>query len=174
MYYKKHRAAPEERSGEASEARAYGVRLLSRREYSSAEVYEKLCVKYTEEASAEAVADLIGSGWLDDGRYAECRANSLLNSRKSRRAAGQVLRRSGLQKEEIDAALSRVYDSGGEEEDAELTAAYRLIESRYRSRLDSGRKDLVEAALYRRGFPGRVIRAALKKAEEEKDTENRL
>ena len=42
-----------------------------------------------------------------------------------------------------------------------------LVESRYRSKLAMGRRDLVVAALQRRGFAYTVVKEAIKRVEEE-------
>ena len=53
-------------------------------------------------------------------------------------------------------------EAGG---DPELEAAAALVEGRYRGKLAAGRKDLVVAALARRGFAYPVIKEAIKRAE---------
>ena len=67
----------------------------------------------------------------------------------------------------IEQALEVVYapEEGGE--DPELEAAAGLVEGRYRKKLEAGRRDLVVAALMRRGFAYAVIKEAIKKVEEE-------
>ena len=49
----------------------------------------------------------------------------------------------------------------------ELEAAAALVASRYRKKLEAGRRDLVVAALMRRGFAYAVIKEAIKRIEEE-------
>ena len=64
-------------------------------------------------------------------------------------------------------ALEEIYapdEAGG---DPELEAAAALVDSRYRKKLEAGRRDLVVAALQRRGFAYSVIKEAIKRAEEE-------
>ena len=59
---------------------------------------------------------------------------------------------------------------GGKFEDGEspeLEAAAALVRSRYMKKLADGRRDLVAAALMRRGFAYSVIKEAIKRAEEE-------
>ncbi len=88
-------------------------------------------------------------------------------ARKSRRAAAQNLRQKGLDAQQISAALEEVYapdEAGG---DPELEAAAALVEGRYRGKLAAGRKDLVVAALARRGFAYPVIKEAIKRVEED-------
>ena len=105
--------------------------------------------------------------YVNDARYAEARAHSLLAARKSRRAAAQSLRQKGLAPAEVAGALEAVYapEDGGD--DPELEAAAALVDSRYRKKLAIGRRDLVVAALQRRGFAYPVIKEAIRRVEEE-------
>ena len=90
--------------------------------------------------------------YVNDERYAEARAHGLLAAKKSRRAAAQNLRQKGLSTQQIEQALEVVYtpEEGGEDPE-----------------LEAGRRDLVVAALMRRGFAYAVIKEAIKKVEEE-------
>lgn len=154
-------APPQERSADPAEARARALAMLTGRDYPSAELYEKLCVRFTPEAAAETVAALTAAGLVDDRRYAEAKARSLQRARKSRLAAAMALRGKGLTDQEIDAALDAAYAPDEAGEDPELEAARALVAGPYRAKLAAGRRDLVAAALVRRGFPHRVIRQAL-------------
>ena len=85
----------------------------------------------------------------------------------TRRAAAQELRQKGLDAQQISAALEEVYapdEAGG---DPELEAAAALVEGRYRGKLAAGRKDLVVAALARRGVAYPVIKEAIRRVEED-------
>ena len=137
---------PAERSADPAGARARALALLTGRDYASAELYEKLCAHFTPEAAAGTVAALVEAGLVDDQRDAEAKARSLRRARKSRLAAALALRGKGLTDGQIDAALE---------------AARALVAGPYRAKLAAGRRDLVAAALARRGFPHRVIRQAL-------------
>ena len=57
-----------------------------------------------------------------------------------------------------------VIKDGGD--DPELEAAAALVDSRYRKKLAIGRRDLVVAALQRRGFAYPVIKEAIRRVEE--------
>ena len=116
-------------------------------------LYERLCRRYTEQAAAAAVAEMVQLDYVNDARYAEARAHSLLAARKSRRA-------------EVAGALEAVYapEDGGD--DPELEAAAALVDSRYRKKLAIGRRDLVVAALQRRGFAYTTIKEAIRRVEE--------
>ena len=76
-------------------------------------------------------------------------------------------RKMGLDAQQISAALEEAYapdEAGG---DPELEAAAALVEGRYRGKLAAGRKDLVVAALARRGFAYPVIKEAIRRVEED-------
>ena len=53
------------------------------------------------------------------------------------------------------------------QQNPELEAAAALVASRYRKKLEAGRRDLVVAALMRRGFAYSVIRDAIQRVEQE-------
>ena len=100
---------PAERSADPAGARARALALLTGRDYASAELYEKLCARFTPEAAAGTVAALVEAGLVDDQRYAEAKARSLRRARKSRLAAALALRGKGLTDGQIDAALEAAY-----------------------------------------------------------------
>ena len=157
--------AEEEKSTDAAKARARAMELLAEQELSSGQLYERLGRKFTQPTAAAVVAEMVERQYVDDERYARTRAHGLLAARKSRRAAAQNLRQKGL--DEISAALEEAYaldEAGG---DPELEAAAALVEGRYRSKLAAGRKDLVVAALARRGFAYPVIKEAIRRVEED-------
>lgn len=155
------RKKPQELSADPDEARTRALAMLTGRDYASAELYEKLCARHTPEAAAAAVAGLVEAGLLDDARYAALKAGSLQRARKSRLAAAMALRGKGLTDSQIEAALDAAYAPTEEGTDPELEAARALVTGQYRAKLAAGRRDLVAAALARRGFPHRVIRQAL-------------
>ena len=167
-FYKRRRPKQEEeKCADPAKARARALDALASREMSSAQLYERLCYGFTEQAAAAAVAEMVELDYVNDDRYAEARAHSLLAARKSRRAAAQNLRQKGLDAQQISAALEVVYapdEAGG---DPELEAAAALVEGRYRGKLAAGRKDLVVAALARRGFAYPVIKEAIRRVEED-------
>ena len=168
-FYKRRRPKPEEeKCADPAKARARALDALASREMSSAQLYERLCYDFTEQAAAAAVAEMVELDYVNDDRYAEARAHSLLAARKSRRAAAQNLRqKGGLSGTQIEQALESVYAPDEDGESPELEAAAALVRSRYMKKLADGRRDLVTAALMRRGFAYSVIKEAIKRAEEE-------
>ena len=165
--YRPRRGGEEpEKCADPAKARARALDALSAREMTSTQLYERLCARFTEQAAAAAVAEMVQLDYVNDARYAEARAHSLLAARKSRRAAAQSLRQKGLAPAEVAGALEAVYapEDGGD--DPELEAAAALVDSRYRKKLAIGRRDLVVAALQRRGFAYPVIKEAIRRVEE--------
>ena len=166
--YRPRRGGEEpEKCADPAKARARALETLAAQEVSSGQLYERLCRRFTEQAAAEVVAEMVQREYVNDERYAEARAHSLLAARKSRRAAAQNLRQKGLNSQQIEQALETVYAPDENGESPELEAAAALVVSRYRKKLADGRRDLVVAALQRRGFAYAVIKEAIRRTEEE-------
>ena len=152
-FYRRRPRPDAEKCADPAKARASALETLAGQEVSANMLYERLCRRYTEQAAAAAVAEMVQLDYVNDARYAEARAHSLLAARKSRRAAAQSLRQKGLAPAE-------------DGDDPELEAAAALVDSRYRKKLSIGRRDLVVAALQRRGFAYPVIKEAIRRVEE--------
>ena len=165
-FYRRRPRPDAEKCADPAKARASALETLAGQEVSANMLYERLCRRYTEQAAAAAVAEMVQLDYVNDARYAEARAHSLLAARKSRPAA-QSLRQKGLAPAEVAGALEAVYapEDGGD--DPELEAAAALVDSRYRKKLAIGRRDLVVAALQRRGFAYTTIKEAIRRVEEE-------
>ena len=144
----------EEKCADPAKARARALEALAAQELSSAVLYDRLRRRFTDQAAAYAVAEMVRCGYLDDDRYAAARA------------AAQTLRQKGLTPPQIETALEEAYAPDDTGEDPDLAAACGLVQRRYRAKLEAGRKDLVTAALLRRGFAYPVVREALRRAEE--------
>lgn len=167
-FYRSRRPKAEtEKCTDPAKARARAVEVLAAKEISSGQLYERLCRSFTEQAAAFAVAEMVELDYVNDERYAQARAHGLLTAHKSRRAAAQDLRQKGLSGQQIEQALESVYAPDEEGESPELKAAEALVRSRYRTKLASGRRDLVVAALMRRGFAYPVVKEAVRRAEED-------
>ena len=167
-FYRRRPRPDAEKCADPAKARASALETLAGQEVTANMLYERLCRRYTEQVAAAAVAEMVQLDYVNDARYAEARAHSLLAARKSRRAAAQSLRqKGGLAPAEVAGALEAVYapEDGGD--DPELEAAAALVDSRYRKKLAIGRRDLVVAALQRRGFAYPVIKEAIRRVEEE-------
>ena len=160
-FYRRRPRPDAEKCADPAKARASALETLAGQEVSANMLYERLCRRYTEQAAAAAVAEMVQLDYVNDARYAEARAHSLLAARKSRRAAAQSLRQKGLAPAEVAGALEAVYapEDGGDDPE--------LVDSRYRKKLAIGRRDLVVAALQRRGFAYTVIKEAIRRVEEE-------
>ena len=140
-FYRRRPRPDAEKCADPAKARASALETLAGQEVSANILYERLCRRYTEQAAAAAVAEMVQLDYVNDARYAEARAHSLLAARKSRRAAAQSLRQKGLAPAEVAGALEAVYapEDGGD--DPELEAAAALVDSRYRKKLAIGRRD---------------------------------
>ena len=163
-WQKRRPLAEEDKSCDAAAAREKALDLLTGRDFSCAELYERLCRGFRRETAAGAIAAVQRMGFLDDEKYAAQKARSLLAQHKSRRAIADALRRKGLDKPVIEDALAALYAAHEENEetaDPETAAALALITRRYARKIAEGRQDLVLAALARRGFSYTVAKRAL-------------
>ena len=108
-FYRRRPRPDAEKCADPAKARASALETLAGQEVSANILYERLCRRYTEQAAAAAVAEMVQLDYVNDARYAEARAHSLLAARKSRRAAAQSLRQKGLAPAEVAGALEAVY-----------------------------------------------------------------
>lgn len=127
---------------------------LSLRDYAGGELYEKLCRTFDEHTAAAAVAELCRMELIDDARFARRRAEYWAAQNKSAREIRRRLLEKGVARELADEALAGL-------EIDETAACRALIEKSYLRKLESGRRDLVLAALARRGFSYGAAKAAL-------------
>ena len=118
-FYRRRPRPDAEKCADPAKARASALETLAGQEVSANMLYERLCRRYTEQAAAAAVAEMVQLDYVNDARYAEARAHSLLAARKSRRAAAQSLRQKGLAPAEVAGALEAVYapEDGGDDPD---------------------------------------------------------
>lgn len=156
-----YRRNPAEKCAEPAPAREKALELLTGQDFSCQGLYDRLCRRFTEEAAAYAVSEMLRLHLLDDAKYAKMRARSLLLQHKSRRAIADALRRKGIERQLIQDTLEELYDELEPGTDPELEAASALVQRQYARRLAEGRQDLVLAALARRGFSYRVAREAV-------------
>lgn len=149
-----------EQAGQAAFAAA--LRLLAGREMSTARVRARLSARgFADGAIDETVARLTRAGVLDDRRAAQAAARTLVSVRmRGRHRVGREMEHLGFEREQIDQAMR---DALAEVDEAALVA--RVAGSKMR-----GRRTIPDAAAYRRlfgallrrGFPGELIRSALK------------
>ena len=145
-------------------AKDKALSLLSLRDHASGELYEKLCQKFDEHTAAAAVAEMRRLDLLDDERFARHRAKYLAGQNRSAREIRRKLLEKGIDRETADAAIAEL--------DTDETEACRaVLEKSYLRKLESGRRDLVIAALARRGFSYGVIKAAIESVEADEETD---
>ena len=114
FYRKNRRPVPEEeKCADPAKARVRALDALAAREMTSTQLYERLCSRFTEQAAAAAVADMVELDYVNDDRYAEARAHGLLMARKSRRAAAQDLREGAEQRTDRAGAGKRLCTGRG-------------------------------------------------------------
>lgn len=135
-------------------AKDKALSMLSLRDHASGELYEKLCQKFDEHTAAAAVAEMRRLDLLDDERFARHRAKYLAGQNKSAREIRRKLLEKGIDRATADAAIAEL-------EPDETDACRAVLEKSYLRKLESGRRDLVIAALARRGFSYGVIKAAI-------------
>jgi len=141
---------------------AVALRLLAGREMSTARIRDRLHVRgFPVDAIDCAVARLTSAGVLDDRRAVQAAARTLMSVRlRGRHRVERELERLGFDRDVVDLAMREVLEAVDE---AALVA--RVVESKMR-----GGKTLTDEASYRRlfgtllrrGFPGWLIRDALK------------
>ena len=134
-----------------------GLRLLTRRAHSRAELRQKLARRGYEGGEVDAaMARLIEMGYLDDAAFARGLVRRRSSARGSLALSAELAAR-GIDREGSAVALAEL------DGDAQLAAATRLAERLYATKPSPGYRetlDTVGAKLARRGFPAEVVRAA--------------
>jgi regulatory protein len=142
-----------------SDPYAVALRLLTGREHSRAELEAKLGRRgFTADAVAAVVERCRDLGYLDDGRFARCRARTLM---ESGRAFGpkllRDLRRFGIDEETAAQAVAEIQEGRSEQELLADLADRRFPDFCWREADDRERRRVVNYFL-RRGFtPGLVL-----------------
>ena len=143
-----------------SSAYATALRMLARRELSTAQIRDRLRTRaFTRDAIDEAVSRLTSNGTLDDARVARAVARTRAHVRRQgRQRVARELALIGIPDPIAEAALSDVF---GEVD--ESTLLEQALERRLRGRIslaDPAARRRIVAALVRQGFaPGAVVRA---------------
>lgn len=133
--------------------------LLVRREHSRKELARKLAERGIERDAALAAVDrLAGDGWQSDVRFAEMLVRSRVGQGQGPVRIRAELGTHGLGKDMIEAALADFDGSWAQ-------AASELAQRRFGGGLASGdvaQRRKAADFLYRRGFDGESVRAALR------------
>lgn len=146
------------RANDLRRARERALYLLDGRDYSFAEMYEKLERNYPEDIALEVCKRLAEVRLIDDRRYAEARARELFEvKRVGMFKAKQELKRRGLSESIIEDAVAPYED----EEDS-FARLEELVEKKYERYLtdDKGVRK-VKNALLRQGYSYSEINAVL-------------
>jgi regulatory protein len=130
------------------------LRLLTRRDYSSADLRQRLQQKGFNEATVDAIVTrCFKLGYLDDTRYARNRARNLISQG---RAVGRRilldLRQHGISTEDAEQALAEVMTEFDEVALLDGLLASRFPEFDYSTATQTERRRVVHF-LQRRGFP---------------------
>ena len=119
--------------------------FLSARMHSRKELFDKLCRSYDGETARYAVDKMEEMGLVDDTRFAEMKAEYLLNVKKQSFAAIRgKLASLGVDKDIIDSVL---LNFGPEDQTEEII---HLLQTKYRTKMSQPEK--VIASLIRKGF----------------------
>jgi regulatory protein len=155
----RHVGKPDARTRPAPQrsSKSYAVWLLSRRDYSAANLRRKLITRgYSEQQSDEALAFVIEHHYQDDARYAEQRSRSAENRAGNARIE-MSLRQKGIAPELAKAQVRQL----APEEERVIAAA-----ARYQPQVtNESMTPKLEAKIYRflayRGFSAKAIRIAI-------------
>lgn len=143
------------------EAKQRALKLLDRRDYSRAELLQKLKEKGVRETDAEAALDrLCELGFVDDARYAPIVVRHYAAKGYGRQRVLQELQRRGIPRELWDAAMAEM----PEQDDT----VDRLLRSRLKSQ-EPDRAELKRASdfLIRKGYGWDEIKAAVERYQSE-------
>jgi SOS response regulatory protein OraA/RecX len=143
-------------------AHAAALRMLAGREMSSGRVRERLHTRgFPDDVIDLTVERLTGAGILDDRRAAQAAARTLVSIRhRGRHRVGRELERLGFTKEMAQDVTQTVLADADERAVLEKVVASKLHGRR--SIPDPAAYRRLFAAMLRRGFPGDLIRSALR------------
>lgn len=135
-----------------------GAQLLSRREHSSKELYEKLLKNYTPEFAAEAIAKLQEIGMLNDERFAKMYADELYEKKGyGKRRILFELNSKGIDRETAENIAEELFC-----EEDNIQRIVDIIKKKYYN-IENDEKQRRRACAYlmRAGFSGSEIRQAM-------------
>lgn len=135
-------------------AKNFLLRRLAMKNYHSTELLAALAKRGVDEAvSLPLLAEFSQQGYLNDEAWLNSSIRALRQQRFGFKAIEMKMRMKGIREEEVLIAIKAIKESEGEE-DGERHSIVRLLETRYRSRDLSDRKEKqkVIAGLMRKGF----------------------
>lgn len=135
---------------------------LDRSDHTEKGLYDKLIkAKFSPEASAKVISNLVEYGLLDDNRYAKRYAERLFEANTSKRQIYYKLCEKGISRE----LAKETVDALPTDETEQIKA---LIEKKYKNKLnDKESVKKVYSALIRKGFSFGSVKDVLKNYEEE-------
>ena len=139
--------------------------LLSRRDYSRRALTDKLARDFGRAAAEKVVDRMVELNFVDDERYAERLAESMLNQGVSAASAIYKMAAKGIERDTAEHAVRLQSVDAGDQLD-------KLIAKKYASKLSSGDEKAMARvinSLARRGFGYGDIRAALARYAESDD-----
>ncbi len=152
--------APRKRKSKELTPTQRALALLVRREHSSRELTRKLAARGIEAADAQAaVQRLTGDGWQSDARFAEMLVRTRISQGYGPQRIRAELGMHGIDRESVETAMESF-----EGDWAQVAAG--VLARRFGGRLVNDRMQQRKAAefLYRRGFDGDLVRAALRES----------
>lgn len=134
----------------------YAIYLLEKRDYSEKELFDKITTKYTENEAAEAVANCVEKGYVNDRKYSE-RIIEKYFARYGKRRVSEELYKRGIDRELSQELIENAYSIEDESEKIE-----NLIFQKLKGTLPSDKKeyDKVFAFLARKGYSSDEINHA--------------
>ncbi len=137
-----------------------GAQLISRREHSSTELYNKLLRNFPPEFAAEAVSKLQDIGMLNDERFAQLYAKELYEKKgMGKRRILFELNSKGIDKYLAETTVEAVFE---ENEDDNIQRIVDIIEKKYYNIAnDEKQRRRASAFLQRQGYSGSEIRQAI-------------
>jgi regulatory protein len=139
-------------------ARVGALRLLGRRDYSAAELTNRLLDKgYPAEDVARVVGDLVADGSVDDRRLAHAYARSA----STIKGRGRLRIKRELEARGVSAGLAAEATRALDNDDERATIARFIARKRGTAPLDRKRRQRLYGQLIRRGFSADLIARAL-------------
>jgi regulatory protein len=147
---------------EALEARRDAMRMLGRRDFSSAELIDRLVQRNHSPIAAErAVKELVEDQWIDDAKY----AREVVHALTRRKPASKEYLKSMLARRKINSALAaKILHAGAGQSEAEaaLTLARQQLSTMKQLPLHTASRR-ISGKLARRGFDGQTIADVLER-----------